>query len=141
MKDKHTDYFLRRITVDDENRSFQSIREEFNTLSETLKEYVKEDRDCNGEGVFITYVFGKEEKIYGIARLRPMSFDEFKQEILEKKIFDLALIKEYSNTQILYMSRVGISKKLDGLGFGVMLRSFYMVMPELFMIISSYMLI
>ena len=40
MKDKHTDYFLRKITVDDENRSFQSIREEFNTLSETLKEYV-----------------------------------------------------------------------------------------------------
>ncbi len=124
MKDKHTDYFLRRITQNDVERSFQTIREEFNTSSRTLKAYVKEDRDCNDDGVFITYVFGKYEKIYGIARMRPMSFDDFKQEILKKEIFNLNLIKEYANSQVLYMSRVGVSKDVDGLGFGVMLRSF-----------------
>ncbi len=124
MKDKHTNYFLRRITENDINRSFQTIRGEFNTPTKTLKEYVKEDRDSNDKGVFITYIFGKDEKIYGIARMRPMSFDDFKQEILKKKIFDLAFIKEYANSQILYISRVGVSKDVDGLGFGVMLRSF-----------------
>jgi hypothetical protein len=124
MENNHTDYFLRRITKQDLNISFETIREEFNTPSRTLKEYIKEDRDCHDDGVFITYLFGKEEKIYGIARMRPMSFDDFKQEILKKKIFDLTLIKEYANSQVLYMSRVGVSKDVDGLGFGVMLRSF-----------------
>lgn len=124
MKDKHSDYFLRRITENDGESSFQTIREEFNTPSGTLKEYVKEDRNCNAAGVFITYIFGKEEKIYGIARMKPMSFNEFKEEILKKDIFELKLIKDYADLQVLYMSRVGISKEVEGLGFGVMLRSF-----------------
>jgi hypothetical protein len=124
MEAKHTDYFLRRITNNDSDKSFQTIREAFNTPSRSLKEYVKEDRDCNDDGVFITYIFGEEETIYGVARMKPLSFADFKQEILEKEIFDSPIIEEYVNLQVLYMSRVGVSKEVEGLGFGVMLRSF-----------------
>ncbi|TFG21613.1 MAG: hypothetical protein EU529_13020 [Promethearchaeota archaeon] len=57
MKDEHSDYFLRRITENDGERSFQTIREEFNTPSGTLKEYVKEDRNCNDAGLFSVLPF------------------------------------------------------------------------------------
>lgn len=124
MKAKHTDYFLRRINLNDLDKPFLTLTNAFNTESKTLKEYVNEDRDCNEKGMFITYIFGMEEKTYGVARMKPMSFNAFKQELLEKEIFELNVIKQYANLQIIYMSRVGVSKDLEGLGFGVMLRSF-----------------
>lgn len=124
MEDKHTDYTLRRILRTDANNPFITSEEEFNTPSKTLKEYVREDKDCYEDGVFITYIFGKENTILGITRMRPVSFDEFKEEVLKKNSFDLEEVEEYSDIQVIYMSRAGVLKEVDGLGFGTMLRSF-----------------
>lgn len=63
----------------------------------SLKEFVKEDKDCNDADLFITYIFGKENKVLGIARMRTMSFGEFKDDILEKKMFNLEEIEEFSS--------------------------------------------
>jgi len=124
MEDVHTDYFLRRILLTDANKRFETSKKEFNTSSRTLKEFVREDNDCNDDGIFITYIFGKVDDVLGIARMRSMSFGEFKKEILERKMFNLEEIEEYSGLQIIYMSRVGVSKEVDGFGFGTMLRFF-----------------
>ena len=56
--------------------------------------------------------------------MKPMSFIEFKEEVSKKNLFDLIEIEVYANLQIIYMSRVGVSKEVDGLGWGTMLRSF-----------------
>ena len=85
MEDRHTDYFLKRISLTDKNRSYRTTKEEFNTPSKTLKEFVREDRDCHIDGAFITYIFGKEENVLGIARMKPISYLEFKKEVLKKK--------------------------------------------------------
>ena len=124
MEDKHTNYFLRRILRIDANNPFITSEEEFNTSSKTLKEFVREDKYCYEDGVFITYVFGKKNTLLGIARMRPVPFDEFKKELLGKNIFNLEDIEDYADVQVIYMSRAGVLKELDGLGFGTMLRSF-----------------
>lgn len=85
MEIKHTDYFLRRILPFDANKPFITSKEEFNTPSKTLKEFVREDKNCYEQGVFITYIFGKEDTILGIARIKPLPFIEFKQEVIKKK--------------------------------------------------------
>ena len=124
MNDKHTDYFLRRILSTDTHKPFITSEEEFNTSSKTLKEFVREDKDCYEDGVFITYVFGKENRILGIARMRTVPFEEFKEELLGNNIFDFEDIENYADVQVIYMSRAGVLKEVDGLGFGTMLRSF-----------------
>lgn len=39
-------------------------------------------------------------------------------------MFDLEEIEVYADLQVIYMSRAGVSKEVDGLGWGTMLRSF-----------------
>ena len=124
MEIKHTDYFLRRILPNDANKPFITSKEEFNTPSKTLKEFVREDKNCHEDGVFITYIFEKEDTILGIACMKPIPFVDFKQEVIKKKMFDLEEIEVYSDLQVIYMSRAGVSKEVDGLGWGTMLRSF-----------------
>ena len=124
MEEIHTDYFLRRILPTDASRPFVTSTIVFNTPSNTLEEFVLEDIDCHGDGKCITYIFGKEDTIIGVARMKPMSFEEFRNEINEKNIFEYEEIEAYSDIQILYMSRVGVSSAFEDLGFGTMLRSF-----------------
>jgi hypothetical protein len=124
MENKHTDYFLRRIIRTDANHSFITSEEEFNTPSKTLKEFVREDKECYEDGLFITYIFGKENKILGISRMKPMSFEDFKAEVQNRNSFELEEIEEFADIQVIYMSRAGVLKEVDGLGFGTMLRSF-----------------
>lgn len=124
MEEKHADYLLRRILPIDARKRFETSTIGFNTPSKTLEEFVREDKNCYEDGKYITYLFGKEDIVLGIARMKPMSFEEFRDDILEKNVFEFHEIEEYSELQILYMSRVGISSVIDGLGFGTMLRSF-----------------
>lgn len=124
MEVKHTDYILRRILLNDSEKTFITSDEEFNTPSKTLKEFVRQDKDCYEDGMFITYIFGKQDNIFGIARMKSMPFSDFKKEVIENKLFDLEEIKEYTDLQVIYMSRAGVSKEVDGLGWGTMLRSF-----------------
>ena len=124
METKHIEYFLRRIKASDRDIPFITIEEKFNTPSKTLKEFVNQDKDCDEYGVFITYIFGKEDIVYGIARMKPISFEELKKEILIKESFELEEIKEYEDIQAICMSRAGVSVEASGLGWGPMLRSF-----------------
>jgi len=124
MKIEHVDYFLRRINLDDIDVYFETSSESFNTDSRTLKEFVFQDMECSETGQFITYIFGKTEKIIGMARMQIMSFEEFQKEIIENKFFSVGEIERYMDLSVVYMSRAGISKKFEGLGFGTMLRSF-----------------
>ena len=139
MKDIHIDYFLRRIKSSDENKPFITTEEEFNTPSKTLKEFVKHDQDCYEDGVFITYVFGKKEDIFGIARMKPLSFEDFKKEIINHNCFNLEEIKEYENFQVIYMSRAGVAREMDGLG-GQCLDPFQTDTQDLYIDLSYYML-
>ncbi|MFX1259530.1 MAG: hypothetical protein ACFFAN_16875 [Promethearchaeota archaeon] len=59
-----------------------------------------------------------------IARMKPMSFQDFKEEIIKGKLFDLEELEGYIDLKVIYISRAGVSKEVDGLGFGSMLRSF-----------------
>ena len=88
MDSKHIDYFLKRIQVSDNDKPFITTEEEFNTPSKTLKEFVNQDKDCNENGVFITYIFGNEEIVYGIARMKPISFEVLKQEIISNNLYE-----------------------------------------------------
>ena len=124
MEDKHKDYFLRRIRDSDSDKPFITIEEGFNTPSKTLKEFVSQDIDCNDKGVFITYVFGMEKNVYGIARLKPLAFEDFQTEMINNNSFELEELMEYKGIQVIYMSRAGVAKEVDGLGWGTMLRSF-----------------
>ena len=124
MEEIHVDYILRRITLIDANKPFTTSKEEFNTSSNTLREFVKDDKDCHENGIFITYIFGKEEKALGIARMKPILFNEFKAEVVKNKFFEVGEIEQYEGLQVIYMSRAGVSKEIEGLGFGAMLRAF-----------------
>ena len=124
MEHKHIDYFLRRIKDSDSNIPFMTKEEGFNTPSKTLKEFVSEDMDCNKNGKFITYVFGRKKTVYGITRMKPISYEDFKSEVLKKKFFELEELMKYEGIQVIYMSRAGVAKEVDGLGWGTMLRSF-----------------
>ncbi len=124
MEETHTDYFLKRVKVSDSAKSFITTEKEFNTPSKTLKEFVRQDKDCNKDGVYITYIFGKKEKIFGVARMKPISFEELKKEIIAKKFFELEEIREYKNTPVIYMSRAGVALEASGIGWGIMLTSF-----------------
>lgn len=92
--------------------------------SKTLREYVQEDENCSDKGNFITYIFGKVETVLGIARMKIMTFNNFREEINIKKFFSAEDIEEFKGLPVVYMSRAGVSKDVDGLGFGTMLRSF-----------------
>lgn len=124
MEYKHIDYFLRRIKDSDSNISFITEEEGFNTPSKTLKEFISQDMDCNENGVFITYVFGKEKIVYGIARMKPLAYEDFKTEMIDSNSFVLEELLKYEGCQIIYISRAGVAKEKDGLGWGTMLRSF-----------------
>lgn len=124
MDEKHSDYFLRRINLTDANTPFMTSKEAFNTSSKTLKEFVNNDKECNENGTFITYIFGKENKVLGIARMKPLLFEEFKDEVGKEKYFKVDEIEQFNGLQVIYMSRAGVSKEIDGLGFGTMLRAF-----------------
>jgi len=124
MKNEHVDYFLRRINPDDANTYFETSNNSFNTDSRTLKEFVFQDKECSETGQFITYIFGKTEKIIGMARMQVMTFEDFQKEIIENQFFSADEIENYRDLPIVYMSRAGISKNFEGLGFRTMLRSF-----------------
>ncbi len=124
MEEKHVDYFLRRIALTDVNKPFRTTNEEFNTASNTLREFVNDDKDCHENGIFITYLFGKEEKPLGIARMKPLLYNEFKDEVVKNKFFEVEEIEQYKGLRVIYMSRAGVSKEINGLGFGAMLRAF-----------------
>ena len=124
MDEKHLDYILRRINLTDANTPFMTSKEEFNTSSNTLKEFVNDDKDCYENGNFITYIFGKEDKVLGITRMKSISFEEFKDEVVKREYFKVDEIEQYTELQVIYMSRAGVTKEIDGLGFGTMLRAF-----------------